>query len=210
MRIPPAAISEPTRASVNRRRPRSCAGAFVLLVLAVSAGGCAKARAEANPAGPPLSMPAPPPRALMPVEAEPIAATPTAGTPVASVPRVAPTPLPPRRPATVRTEPDARVEQPPAASVSPAAGAAEPRELRTVPSSPTAPAAEARIQKYLSQADQDRRRVEYAKLSTEARRNYDESKRLSEQAVEKLKERNVPFALSAAEKAATLAAALGN
>ena len=216
MRIPPA-ISEPTAGATVRRiaagrvlrallvRP-AAAGVFILTVIAASVSGCAKARAEANPAGPPLSVPAPPPRALMPVEAEPLAATPAGETPVAAVPRVTATPLPPRRPPTVKPEPE-RAE-PPAVSEAPSPSTSEPRDLKTVPSPAASAADQARVEKHLKQAEQDRRRVVYAKLSADGKVNFDQSRRHSELAAEQMKEGNIPFALSAAEKAAQLAASL--
>ena len=206
MRTPPA-ISGPTRASVFRLR--ASVGAFLLVGIAAAGGGCAKARAEANPAGPPLSIPAPPPRALMPVEAEPIAAIPAPEPPIAAAPRVTPTPLPTRRPPATRTEPETRTEAP-AATATPVAGATEPRELRTVPSSPGASSGEASVKNYLTRAELARSNVTYSKLSAEGRKNFDESKRHSDLALEKLKEGNILLARSAAEKAATLAEALSN
>jgi hypothetical protein len=50
--------------------------------------------------------------------------------------------------------------------------------------------------------------VEYARLSVDGRSQYDQSKRFSEQAEQALRERNLVFAATLADKAATLAAEL--
>jgi hypothetical protein len=50
--------------------------------------------------------------------------------------------------------------------------------------------------------------VNYARLSPDGREAYDQSKRFSAQADQALKERNLNFAATLADKAATLAAEL--
>ena len=60
----------------------------------------------------------------------------------------------------------------------------------------------------LVRANRDLSRIDYGKLSTAARAQYDQSKRFSQQAEQALKERNVIFAATLADKAATLAAEL--
>lgn len=185
---------------------------WLLAVVAVMAGlalsGCTTTKAATVIAGPPLMVPPAPPRELTPPEAEPIAATASGpGTPVTSVPRVQPSLPTVRRPAQTRTEVEPKGEVPPSAAAIAGPGPSEPvRELRPAPAE--LGGAEDRIKALLTQADQDRRSVTYTRLSVEARKNFDESKRFSEQASEKLKERNITFALYAADKAATLAAAL--
>jgi hypothetical protein len=52
-------------------------------------------------------------------------------------------------------------------------------------------------------------RVDYRKLTAEGRAQYDQSKRFSEQAESALRDRNLPFAATLADKAATLATQLG-
>jgi type IV secretory pathway VirB10-like protein len=180
--------------------------ALSLVLCAFSAAGCAKAQASA-PAGPPLDVPAPPERVLAPVE-EPV----TASAPEPEAPPPAPvatTPRTPPRPPARRAEPE-RPETPPAVSATPPAAppAAEPpRELR--PNTPSGDAAAERdARDKLARAARDLSRVDYAKLNADARSQYDQSKRFTEQAQQALKDRNFVFASTLADKAAALAAGL--
>jgi type IV secretory pathway VirB10-like protein len=180
--------------------------ALSLVLCAFSAAGCAKAQASA-PAGPPLDVPAPPERVLAPVE-EPV----TASAPEPETPPPAPvatTPRTPPRPPARRAEPE-RPETPPAAAATPPAAppAAEPpRELR--PNTPSGDAAAERdARDKLARAARDLGRVDYAKLNADARSQYDQSKRFTEQAQQALKDRNFVFASTLADKAAALAAGL--
>ena len=180
--------------------------ALSLVLCAFSAAGCAKAQASA-PAGPPLDVPAPPERVLAPVEEPVTASAPEPETPppapVATTPRTPP--RPPARPA----QPE-RPETPPAsASTPPAAPPATepPRELR--PNTPSGDAAAERdARDKLARAARDLSRVDYGKLNADARSQYDQSKRFTEQAQQALKDRNFVFASTLADKAATLAAGL--
>jgi type IV secretory pathway VirB10-like protein len=175
------------------------------LVLAASAlaSGCAKAQAKSAPAGPPLDVPAPPPRVLAPVEEPVIALEPTPELPPAAAPPRTPPPRPPAR----RAE-EPRPEQPsPAAAVPEPTPPAETRELR--PASPARDAAaEKGVRSTLARAARNLGRVDYGKLSTDARAQYDQSKRFTQQAEQALKDRNFVFAATLADKAATLAAEL--
>jgi hypothetical protein len=60
----------------------------------------------------------------------------------------------------------------------------------------------------LTRASRDLSRVDYSRLSSDSRAQYEQSKRFSEQAEQALKERNLIFAATLADKAATLAAEL--
>jgi len=64
------------------------------------------------------------------------------------------------------------------------------------------------VREVLARAARDIVRVDYSQLSADGRAQYDQSKRFSAQAEEALKERNVIFAATLADKAATLAAEL--
>jgi hypothetical protein len=171
------------------------------ILLALSASGCAKARAETVPDGPPLQMPEPPPRVLAPVEEE-----------LAAVPAVEPQPeTPPPTVAAPRTPPRPVTESKPQPATPPAVSAqpappAEPRDLRTA--SPTNAANERTVRDTLARAARDINRVDYGRLSAEGRAQYEQSKRFTVQAEEALKERNLIFAATLADKAATLAAEL--
>ena len=166
-----------------------------------SVAACAKARAETVPDGPPLAMPAPPERALAPVEAPLVASPvpePEPTPPVAAAPRTPPRPAPAPKPQTV----------PPAAQVAPPPRApGDTRELR--PASPAGPVVSERsVREILARAARDLGRVNYGRLSTDGRTQYEQSKRFGTQAEEALRERNLVFAATLADKAATLAAEL--
>ena len=172
--------------------------AVCIVYFALLAGACAKARAETVPDGPPLQMPEPPQRVLAPVE-EPVmvAPVPEAETPAAAVaaPRTPPRPAEPRQPLV------------PAAVAPPAAPApTEPRELRAT--SPASAVTERGVRDTLARAARDIGRVNVARLSTDGRAQYEQSRRFSAQAEQALKERNLIFAATLADKAAALAAEL--
>jgi hypothetical protein len=163
-------------------------------------GACGSARAASVPNGPPLQVPEPPPRVLAPVE-ETIVATPApveAPTPAAAAP-AAPRPAAPRP-----SEP-----RPPAAAAAPPPVPAptETRDLRAAPSAANA-ATERTVRDLLARAARDLGRTDYRRLSAEGRETYDQSRRFSQQAQQALKERNVAFAMTLADKASTLAAEL--
>ncbi|HEY4646428.1 MAG TPA: hypothetical protein VIH25_09120, partial [Steroidobacteraceae bacterium] len=90
-----------------------------------------------------------------------------------------------------------------AAAVAPAPA---PRDLRTA--SPANTATEGSVRDLLARAARDINQVNYNRLSTEGRSQYDQSKRFSIQAEQALRERNLMFAATLADKAATLAAEL--
>jgi type IV secretory pathway VirB10-like protein len=168
-------------------------------VLALSASGCAKARAASVPDGPPLSVPQPPERVLAPVEPPP---------PVAVA---APEPAPPPPPAAVRTPPrpapprEAEQRPQPAPPVVPAQG--DSRDLRPAAAANSA-AAERAVREVLMRATRDLGRIAYTRLSADGRAQYDQAKRFTQQAEQALKDRNLVFATTLADKAATLAAEL--
>lgn len=167
---------------------------FVLIAL--SASGCAKVGAETVPDGPPLQMPEPPQRVLAPIEEVEVPAT-EPDTPAAAA-------APPRTPARPATE--SRPQPAPPAASQPPPPVAGPRDLRAAP--PTNAATERSVRDTLARAARDINRVDYARLSAQGRDQYDQSKRFSAQAEQALKERNLIFAATLADKAATLATEL--
>jgi hypothetical protein len=64
------------------------------------------------------------------------------------------------------------------------------------------------VKDLLARATRDLGRVDYRQLSADGKAQYDQSKRFSEQAQDALRERNLVFAQTLADKAATLAAEL--
>jgi hypothetical protein len=179
------------------------AKAVVALVIAVllAAGGaaCAKARASAIvPDGPPLQVPDPPSRVIVPVED-------LVSTPLVPDPEPAPVAVVPRTPARPASEAKPQPPPPPVVAAPPPAPA-EPRDLR--PALPANLEGERTVRDMLARAARDIARVEYTRLSADGRAQYDQSKRFSAQAEQALKERNLIFAATLADKAATLAAEL--
>jgi len=180
---------------------------IVLAALAAGTSGCA--RLSARSAGPPLNMPAPPPR-IVPIESQPIVAAPTVDDVPSRAPEpIAPTPAPTPPPRADRSEPvpPARTEAPsepgvvaPAPDPAPA-----PPALQTT-ANPTE--AEQRTRVALENAKRDLGRIDLRRLNTDARSQYEIARRFVQQAEDALKARNPVFAEQLADKAATLAALL--
>ncbi len=186
------------RSSIVTRRWALGVGLWALLV-ASAASGCAKARAQTVPDGPPLTMPQPPSRVFAPLEDEPLVSSPVAEAPAASAtaPRVATPPRP--RPAS-QPEP----EKPTAPAPAPAPAAEVPRELRAA-SSPADSESARRITELLQSAARDLKGVDYGKLTRGGKEQYDQAKGFAEEADKALRERNFVYAQTTAEKAAILA-----
>ena len=173
------------------------------LVIALALSGCAKARAaETIPEGPPLQVPAPPERVLAPVEEPAVAAEPVPETPAAAAPVRPARPTTEPRPA----PPAAATPPPPATPPVAAAPPVPPRDLKAP--SPANVATERSVRDLLARAARDISQVDYSRLSAEGRTQYEQSKRFSIQAEEALRERNLIFASTLADKASTLAAEL--
>ena len=172
-------------------------------VLGLGSVGCAKAQAASAPDGPPLEVPAPPARVLAPVEEPLIAVAPPPELPAAAAP-----PRTPPRPPVRRVEPQPPAEPVPAAATPPVEVPVEPpRELR--PASPARDAAaDKQVRDTLALAARDLGGVNYGRLSANAKAQYEQSKRFTQQAEQALKDRNFVFAATLADKAATLAAGL--
>ncbi len=172
---------------------------FGLWVLtAVAAAGCAKAQAKAVPDGPPLQMPAPPPRVIATLEEPPPA--PFVEEPPAAAP-APPKPAPLARPA---PKPDVKAEAP----VEVAPRETKPAEPRALRAPGRDDAKERAIRDQLTGASRTLGRVDYARLSRDGRSQYEQSRRFIEQAEQALKEQNLVFAATLADKAATLAGEL--
>jgi hypothetical protein len=164
--------------------------------------GCTKARAETVPDGPPLATPAPPPRVLAPVEllAE---APPPLETPVISPPPQTVKPPVPRR----QTPPAAETQKPPDPAPQPAAPAvAEAPAVRTPAPNP---AEDRRINEILKNAQSTlASRVDYQKLTSDGKQQYEDAKRFAELAAGAIKDRDYPLAATLADKALTVAQGL--
>jgi hypothetical protein len=196
---------------VTRTRLETLArlGACALCIVHLAfAAACAKAKAaELVPDGPPLTMTAPPPRVITPVEE------------VAVAPPPAPPPTPDREPVTAATTKpssprqqrpaDSKPDPPPAVATQPppAAAPAEPLEVRSVPSAAAA-AEDKKVREVIDRAQRDLKRVNEGKLSAEGKVQLAQAKRDVDQAEEVLKTKSFVYAMALAERAATLAAEL--
>ena len=184
------------------RSERRAIALLPLVVCASLASGCFGLRARAVTMPTSLDMPEPPPRIVevhepeapppIPLPEEPIRNTPTRPRPT---PPAAENPRPPQ-PAPPETPADA----------------GKPEELtpRPAPTRQTTPTqreeeVERRIKGMLGQAMADLNRINYQNLSSDGRTQYDMAKRFVSQAEEALKAKNLAFASTVADKAATLA-----
>jgi hypothetical protein len=160
--------------------------------------GCAKPQAASVPNGPPLEVPAPPPRLIAPVELA------VAEEPLPEPAPEAPVAVEPERPAPAPARP---APQPPAAATPPPP--ATPPPDNRVLAAPTAnTATERSVRDLLTRATQTLSRINYQRLSVDGKASYDQARRFAQQAEEALRERNVAFAHTLADKAAMLAAEL--
>jgi hypothetical protein len=189
-----------------RRRLALSAFCIVHAALLLSLAACStRARAQTLPDGPPLAVPVAPEHSIV---IEQVAEAP----PPEPEPEVVPVQQPPPRTIGTRTpisgKPAPKPENTPA--VAPPAVTPPPApEPPVIRAQPAASAGDDRkVQDLVKKAADDLTHVDYKKLSKEGQSQYDQSKRFSEQAQQALKERNVPYALTLAEKAATLAAEL--
>jgi hypothetical protein len=185
------------------------ATALLACALTVAAAGCARPRPQLEPEVQPLALPAPPPRALPPLEGGPIEA---AG---------ATAPEPPRQQRPVRPRADmarnsdngraeVRADVP---KVEPPAG--EPLEEPSGPGpalqlAPTADTAriEQNIRVQLHRANSDLNRIDTRALGADARSQYDTAKRFITLADQAIRDRNLVYAQTLADKARVIASVL--
>ena len=188
--------------TLNLRMVARFAFCIFHFALLISLAGCAsRAKAQALPDGPPLAVPLAPVHeiAIEQIAEAPLPEPPPAPEPVAPVPR----------PATTVTRTPARERETPAPAVVPAPAPPQPQPEAPAVRATTTVADERRVQQLLANAANDlNNRVERRKLSKEGQSQYDQSKRFYDQAQQAVKEKNFVYALTLAEKAATLAAEL--
>jgi len=186
----------------NSQRPRRVSGMLVVLGVGLlgvgSFAGCATAQAARVADGPPLEVPAAPVRVIAPIE-ESVIASPT---PVPEPESTASTPAA-ARPAAPRP-----AAQPPAAATAPPPAAAPPPDNRVLAAPTTNAVSEQSVRAMLSRANQNLARLNRQRLSGDGQANYDQARRFAQQAEQALRERNVVFAATLADKAETLAAEL--
>ena len=185
-----------------------------MVVAAVLASGCAKAQAaRTTPDGPPLEMPASPPRDVETTETEAPPPMPLPQEPARNAPprtRTAPTPPPGEtRPQPARPEAP-KPEPPPAPAPPPTPPIEEPRPASTLQTKPTGEESDVErgIRASLNRAMNDLNRVDYRMLNSDARSQYDSAKLFVRQAEDAVRKKNLEFAKTLADKAAALAAQL--
>ena len=186
---------------------------MIVAIAAMIASGCTRAQAaRTTPDGPPLDMPAPPPRDIETVNTEtPPPPPPPAPPPPQEPPRTT-TPARPRPTPTTReparTEPP-KVEPAPV-QPAPAPTNEEPKPASTLQTKPAGEEGdvEKAIRTTLKNATTDLNRVNYRTLNPDARTQYDSAKGFIRQAEDALRQKNLVFAKTVADKAAGIAAQL--
>ncbi len=168
--------------------------ALALVPALAVASGCATARAG-NAPGPPLQVPPAPPRLIVLSEEPPPPAEPTPPSPVVATP-----PSPP---------PVVRAPRPDPAPAQTAEAPGAPADPRTFGRPGDAARGQA-IDDRIGVASRTLARVDVARLSAAERVEYEQARRFIQQAEQAVRERNLVFAATLADKAASLAAGLAN
>jgi hypothetical protein len=196
---------------VTNRAGRGCAFAALVVATTLATSACDKAAAKTpGPAPEPLTVPMPPTRLVIPVSiedpAENAAAAGGAGGDRAggSAGRGSKPPTSGSGAAGSTTAGGAGGVPPPVPPNPPASDGGPPQVLRTA----AAGELETRAKERLDRAVRDLGRVSRGSLGADARDQYDSADRFIRMAKDALASRNFVFALSCADKAATLAALL--
>jgi hypothetical protein len=184
--------------------------AVVLVALSLTATGCTRKVIAAAPPPVPLAVPSVPPRIVGPVVVPEERPQPVAEAP--AVPTQRPATRPPRnRPSDPAAE--TAVEDPQRARVEgaePAAAPAAPAPLLRTRETANDVEAAKKVQDVLRRAEQNLARVNYRGLSANGKQQADTARRFIAQAGDALKNLQLTFALSMAEKAEALSTALVN
>jgi hypothetical protein len=193
-----------------RLMPAAVLLSAAMLVL-VSLTGCSRAHAKVAIEPPRLDVPLPPPRVIDTVVADPPPLPPQL--PAGATADIAP-PTAPAAPAqAVTAKPESsRQPEPPRTEVSAPTEPAGPRlpaSLQAVPAQQEV-RLEAEIRKVMSTASNSLNRIDYRALSAHAQNQYDIAKNFILEAESQLKLKNLPFARSLADRAATLARELSS
>ncbi len=180
---------------------------LLMAALAASAAGCASAQARSPADHPNLEVPPVPPRVI---EALPIEAP--ADEPVQELPPVAAVPPRPRAQPVVRDTAKPEAKAPETAQVEPAPVPAAPPpapapQLRT-PGMVDGAEAARQINDIIERAKRGLGAIDYRRLSTERRSQYDSARLMVTQAEDAVKASNFEFARNLAEKADRLATEL--
>jgi hypothetical protein len=180
-----------------------------LVALAPLASACASASAKTKPADrPPLAVPPPPARVIEPApEPDPVPE------PVPDLPPV-PAPSRPSRPTSRDANPKQEPPKPPETKAgestpsetpAPAPAAPQPAPQLRTPQTADSSEAERNVQSTIDRASKLLGGVNYAPLSNERKKAYNDAKMFIQQAEEASKQGNFVFAQGVANKAETLA-----
>ena len=183
--------------------------AVVVAALSLTATGCTRKVIAAAPPPVPLAVPSVPPRIVGPVVVPEERPQPVAEAP--AVPAQRPPARPPRRPPDPAAE--AAVEDPQRAraeGAEPAAAPAAPAPLLRTRETANDVEAARKVQEVLRRAEQNLAKINYSGLSANGRKDADTARRFITQAGDALKNRQLTFALSLADKAEALSTALVN
>lgn len=189
----------------HSRRPGPSATTLMLLVALTAFSGagsaCRRPPVKTTPMMPPLEVPPPPPRNVEPADTQTPQPMPLVDAPVRTVER--PRATPPPQPREARPEP--KVEAP--AEPKPAEEVRSGATLQTTPSASEGEL-ERKVRAILQTATNDLNRVDYRRLNADVQMQYDTAKGFVRQAEEALAKKNLVFAQTMAEKAATMASQL--
>ena len=182
----------------------------MLFGLAVTA--CTHAKAKTALDNPALDVPLPPEHDVEPVESEPPPPVPLQQEPARNTPpRLRPTTPPPAR---EQPRAEAPKQEPPKPEPTPVVEQPKieetphpPSALQTMPTTAEGEA-ERTIRAALQRANTDLNRVDYRALNSDARNQYDTAKRIVRQADDAIRAKNLVYAKTLADKAASLAAQL--
>jgi hypothetical protein len=181
---------------------------IVVALVAAAAAACTRTQAKTTPDVPPLDVPLPPPRIVEATEPAPQA-------PVGLIEDRGPSTPSPRTRAMPAPRAEGSKPEPPKPEPPPVEPPKPAEETRTLPpptlqTTPTLKEAdlEREIRAMLRRANDDLNRVDYGKLNSDARVQYDQAKGFMRQADEAIRMRNLVFARTVADKAETLAAQL--
>ena len=197
---------------------------WLLLSVGLMASGCARAQARVDIPPPPLDVPAPPPRVVETTDAEVaqpvgLAADPANGAPALPAANgrgrgTAASPTGGRTETQVSRPAPADASRP---DTTPPTAATDVKPEEPRPTAPTLRAAPTQqedalatsIRARLTRATNQLNAVDYGRLSTDARDQYDRAKSFIREADDALRARNLPYAASLTDKAVALAAQLG-
>ena len=170
----------------------------ILAGAALSATACATTHAKSPVERPPLEIPPPPPRVIAP--APPVPPTPE---PVGDLPATPSNP----RPRTPRdaSKPDAKPPETPPVEAQPATPPPPAVAPLRTPTSADSTEAARRVAEVIDRANKTLSNVDYRRLNTEQRTQYDNAKRFITQAEQAVRAKNFEFAYGLAEKAEKLA-----